>query len=134
MSRQRTPDSLLRSALVANVAFSVISGTLMILGAGPLGRLLGFEEPFLLAAIGGGLLIFAAGVLHNARRESVNRLEALATIVGDLAWVAGSVLVIVAGPLSTTGNWLVAIVADVVLVFALLQTHGLYHLWRRQPA
>ena len=76
----------LRLALLANSAFSGISGAAMTLGHQPLAQLMGIEPPLLLAAIGTGLLIFAASVFHNSRREVVSRLEALATIIGDLAW------------------------------------------------
>ena len=134
MSQPKAPDSTLRLALLANAAFSAVSGATMILGSAPLGRLIGFDQPLLLAAVGAGLLVFAGGVYHNARRETVSRLEALATVIGDFAWVAGSALLIAIGPLSGVGNWLVAIVADVVLLFAALQSYGLYKLRQRQPA
>jgi hypothetical protein len=41
------------------------------------------------------------------------------------AFVVNWLSVIALGVLTTTGNWLVAIVAEVVLLFGILQIHGL---------
>ncbi|MGH7455699.1 MAG: hypothetical protein ACRENG_30365, partial [bacterium] len=60
--------------------------------------------------------------------------EAWLAVVLDAAWVIGSAILIFAGTLSTTGNWLVAIVADIVLLFAVLQFFGIRRLQQQQPA
>ena len=43
----------------------------------------------------------------------------------NIAWVVASLAVIAAGWLSAAGNWAVGLVADVVLIFAILQAVGL---------
>ncbi|GAB4151839.1 MAG: hypothetical protein Tsb009_27380 [Planctomycetaceae bacterium] len=116
---------LLRVSLFSNAVFSSVSGVCFIAASGPLAALIGLEFPMILVAIGVSLVAFAAGLVLNAKRPTVNQREAWIAVVLDLAWVVGSVVVIFTGVLSTTGNWAVAIVADVVLVFAILQFRGL---------
>ena len=43
----------------------------------------------------------------------------------DLAWVIGSYPLLFVVPFSTTGKWIVGIVAEVVLLFALMQWLGI---------
>lgn len=114
---------LLRRALAANAIFSALSGAILLLASNRLEQLLGTSVS--LVPLGAMLLIYAAGLLWNARRENVSRMEAWIAVALDVAWVAGSAIVIFAGVLSATGNWIVAIVADVVLLFAVLQLIGL---------
>ena len=79
----------------------------------------------ILIGIGVALLVYAAGLFRNSAREKVNRTEAYLAVIMDTAWVAGSAVIIFLGILSTTGNWIVAGVADIVLVFGALQYYGL---------
>ena len=50
-----------------------------------------------------------------------------AVIIVDLLWVADSAALLVTGwlPLTVAGQWIIAIVADVVLLFAIWQYFGL---------
>lgn len=129
MNEFATPRSnLLRNSLRGNAAFSILSGTLLILTASPLATWLGSGPPIILTIIGLSLLIFAAGLVHNASRETINILEAKAAVALDGLWVLGSYAIIALGLLSTKGNWLVAMVADVVLVFSILQYFGIRNL------
>ncbi len=116
-------SNLLKRALTANAIFSALSGAILLLASERLAQLLGTSVS--LVPLGAMLLIYAAGLLWNARRENVSRMEAWIAVALDVAWVAGSAIVIFAGVLSATGNWIVAIVADVVLLFAVLQLIGL---------
>lgn len=52
----------------------------------------------------------------------------LAAVVLNAAWVAGSVALVVAGPLTLLGNVAVMAVALAVLVFGLLEAEGLRRL------
>lgn len=61
----------------------------------------------------------------NAVRKKVNLVETWIAVALDFVWLTGSVIVILVGTLNSTGNWVVAILADIVLMFALLQYWGL---------
>ena len=88
----------------------------------------------MVSGIGVSLLVFAVGLLRNSSRLEVNQAEAWTAVAMDLAWVAGSVAVISTGALTVGGNWLVAVVADVVLLFAVLQVMGLRRVRFARPA
>ena len=134
-----TPSpTLLRRALQGNAVFSTLSGALFILAARPIGAFLGGSIPaWLLVATGVSLLLFAAGLAHNSRREMVSLTEAKIAVGMDMAWVMASVLAVVfanALGLSRPGTWAVIGVADVVLVFAVLQTLGVRRHRRSMPS
>ncbi len=120
---------LLRMSLLSNALFSTVSGVAFIVASGPIAAAIGLPYPGILVAIGVSLLLFAAGLFTNARRDNVNLTEARVAVALDFAWVVGSAVVIAAGVLNTTGNWAVAMVADLVLAFAILQYVGI----RRMP-
>ncbi|MGH7600784.1 MAG: hypothetical protein ACREOI_30885 [bacterium] len=134
MITSNSPSKLLRRTLQANAAFSALSGIIAIAGAKPLSLLLGVNVSLLLIGMGIALLAYAAVLFLNARRESIKLPEAWLAVVLDAAWVIGSAILIFAGTLSTTGNWLVAIVADIVLLFAVLQFFGIRRLRQQRPA
>lgn len=123
--RAYVPESLLlRRVLQANSAFSVISGVTLVAAAAPISRLFGVGQPAILIGVGVLLLAFAVGLFLNSRREALNETEVVTAIAMDAAWVAGSIILIGLGVLSTAGNWAVAILAAVVLLFAILQAIG----------
>ena len=122
--------NMLRLALRGNGVFSILSGISFVALSGPISRAIGLEYPMIMVAIGLGLLIFAGALFFNAARSEISRLEAALAVAGDIAWVLGSGVIIALGILTTTGNWAVAIVADVVLLFAILQFIGLRRLSR----
>ena len=125
MSESNTrSEQLLRTALKSNGVFSTVTGMAFIVAAGPIAERIGLDYPWLLMVIGASLLIFAFGLFRNAMAASVDLLEARIAVALDFAWVLGSVVVVALGVLSTTGNWGVAIVADIVLVFAIAQAIG----------
>lgn len=127
--------SLLRRALQLNGAFSGASGVALIVGASPLAAFLGIPNALVLAAIGAGLLVYAAGLWRNARRDAIRVIEARVAVAMDVAWVVGSGLVLVAFAepigLTVAGKWCIALVADVVLAFAVAQMIGLRRLTAR---
>lgn len=116
---------MLRLALRGNGVFSLLSGTAFAVASTRISEVIGLEYPIILMAVGLGLIAFAGALFFNAARAEISRLEAAAAVVGDAAWVLGSGVVIALGVLTTTGNWAVAIVADVVLLFAILQYLGI---------
>jgi len=120
----------LRRSLLANAAFSGLSGLVFLAATQPLAAFLGLSEPWTLTVVAVSLLLFAGGLFLNARRPVVRRAEAWAAVALDFGWVLGSGIVIWTGVLSVPGNWAVAAVADVVLLFAILQVVGLGKLRR----
>ncbi len=115
----------LRRALLGNGVFSLISGIILIVTAKPLSELFGLSMSAILTGLGVSLLLYAAGLFRNALQEEICQTEALLAVILDAAWVVGSVVLITTGILTRTGNWTAAIVADVVLLFAVLQFIGL---------
>ncbi len=131
MNTQPAKTNLLRRVLQANGVFSMLSGLVIIASARPLASLLGLQESLTLTIVAISLLIFAATLFWNARRENINPVDVWLAVSLDAAWVVGSAVLIFTGLLSVAGNWLVAIIADIVLIFAALQFYGLRKL-RRQ--
>lgn len=129
-----TRSMLLRRALQANGAFSALSGIALVVAAGPVAKLLGLDAPAILTALGACLLVYATALFLNAVRATPNLLEAWIAVILDLGWVAGSGVLILAGLLTPAGNWMVAMVADVVLLFAVLQLCGIRKLQRQRVA
>ena len=117
---------LLRRALRGNAVFSTLCGVALLIAGGLLEPVLGVPS-LALRLVGLSLLPFAFGLWQNAARASVRRAEAWVAVALDLAWVAGSAALVFANlwPLSSTGTWAVLGVAEVVLVFAVLQALGL---------
>lgn len=125
-----TRSQLLQRALQGNALFSAMSGLGFLLAPGWLARITGVRPAAAFTVVGVGLVGYAAWLWLNTRKEPVPRSTALAAIVGDSLWVIASVIVLVSGmlPLTTAGKWGVALVADVVGVFAILQLIGLRRL------
>jgi len=123
---KQSNQALLRRALLGNAAFSTLCGVTLLVAAGSLAPLLGIPT-LALRITGLALLPFAFGLFQNARREKVQRGEAWLAVVLDGAWVLGSAALVLADlwPLQTAGVWAVLVVAEVVLLCAILQAVGL---------
>jgi hypothetical protein len=122
-SKQR--QQLLRMALIGNALFSTISGLTLVLAGRWVVRLLGLPEAVNLLTMGISLLVFAVTLLFFARKKPIKLLDAWIAVLLDLAWVIGSYPLLFVVPFSTTGKWIVGIVAEVVLLFALVQWLGI---------
>jgi hypothetical protein len=118
-------QQLLRRALLANASFSTISGLVLVFAQRWVVRLLGLPEPINLISLGIGLLVFAAILVLFARKNPVKLLDAWIAVILDAAWVIGTYPLLFVVPFSTSGKWVVAIVAEVVMVFALVQWLGI---------
>jgi hypothetical protein len=123
-------SSFLRSSLQIDGVASGLCGVLLLAGAGPLASLMGLAGPGIARMVGALLVVYAAALLWNGARATVSRGGALAAVVLNAAWVAGSALVILDGPLTALGNLAVAAVAVAVLLFAILEAVGLARLRR----
>jgi hypothetical protein len=122
-SEQRA--SLLRKALIGNAVFSTLSGLTILFAQKWVLRILGLSPDLSLAILGVGLLVFAATLLINARRSQLKKSDAWIAVCMDLAWVIGSYVLIFVIPFSTGGKWVVGMIAELVLLFAVLQFLGI---------
>jgi len=118
----------LRNSLLGNSAFSTISGLIFAFGAAPVASFSGIEQPLLVGAVGAGLLFFAGFVAFVATRPAIDPKAAMAIVGGDLAWVVGTVPIVLLELLSANGILAAIAIADVVLVFAGLQYYGVRRL------
>ena len=120
-------SSLLKNALFGDSAFSFISGLAFLLFSKAIASLLGVSASWIIPAIGVGVIVYAIEIYLAARAEPVHMGIARFAVYGNLVWVLGSALLIFANlvPFSTAGKWTIAIIADVVLVFAIFQYIGL---------
>jgi hypothetical protein len=127
-------QKLLRRALQGNALFSVISGMVILAMNRTLVEFLGLPSNSSLTALGIGLLGYAGWLLWNARREKIKIVDAWIAVVLDMVWVVGSYALLFAVRLSGGGKWAVALVAELVFVFGVMQWLGLRRIGRsRQP-
>ena len=134
---EQTSDKqkLLRRALQGNALFSVISGALVLAINRTLVEFLGLPSSASLTPLGIGLLVYAGWLLWNARREKIRIVDAWMAVALDMVWVVGSYALLFAVRFSSSGRWVVALVAEAVLVFAVMQWLGLRRVGRsRQVA
>jgi hypothetical protein len=118
-------QQLLRGALLANASFSTISGLVLVFAQRWVVRLLGLPETINLIPLGISLLVFAAALVLFARKKPIKLLDAWIAVILDAAWVIGSYPLLFVVPFSTSGKWVVGIVAELVMVFALVQWLGI---------
>jgi hypothetical protein len=119
--------TLLRRVLQADTIFSALSGLAFIVGAGPIGRFLGVDAPLVLAALGVGLLLYAAFLGRTAAQAQIDRRAVITAMVLDDLWIVGSIILLLTNwiAFSVAGKWAIGITADIVLVIAILKFIGL---------
>lgn len=127
MNEARSPSRLLHRALRGNAVFSSVSGLSLAAGTAVLTPWLGLPSPWIPAVIGVGLIGFAAYVWRTAVPDRPSPAAVRFIVASDAAWVLGTVLLLALAPtwLSEPGRWAAIAVADLVLVFAVLQALGL---------
>ena len=123
----RPETNFLKYAIRGNALFSGISGLTLALLARGVSVLTGIQPPLAITITGLILIGYAAWLWRLTNQPAIPPASAWLVIALDVLWVVGSVLAILAGwsPLNQTGKWLVAILADVVGLFAVLQYLGL---------
>jgi hypothetical protein len=130
MTTQSTTRSgasdLARTVLRGNALFSGVSGAALVLGARPIAGFLGWNAPLALAATGVVLIGYAAYLFWATAQEQLDRRIVLAAVL-DIGWVIGSAVLLLGGllPLTTAGKWAIALIAEVVAIFAALQLYAL---------
>ena len=117
----------LKNALLSDSALSFISGVAFLLFSRAIAGFVGLPSSWIILALGIGFIIYAIELYLAAKSEPVNTSIAKFAVYLNLAWVLGSAVLIFANlvHLTIAGKWAMAIIADVVLVFAILQYVGL---------
>ncbi len=118
-------QGLLKKALTGNAVFSVVSGVAILFANRWLAKFLGLPDKANLAILGLSLIVYAAILWFNARRPKIKISDAWIAVIMDAVWVVGSYTLILMVPFSVSGKWVVALVAEVVLAFAVLQWLGI---------
>src|SRR6516225_8743488 len=113
--------------------FSGISGVLILAVNPILVEFLGLPRSVSLNPLGIGLLGYAGWLLWNARREKIKIVDAWIAVILDIVWVVGSYAVLFAVRFSSGGKWAVALVAELVFLFAVMQWLGLRRIGRGGP-
>ena len=130
-------DRLLRRTLWGNAIFSIVSGAVLAIFAGPFAAIaahepmavMGLDLAIVFELVGLGVIAFGALCAWIASRPSMPQGLARVIFAADLAWVAGSVLV-----LALPASWTTAGIAGIVVValivadLALLEYLGLRRL------
>jgi hypothetical protein len=106
----RAEASLLRRALLANAAFSSICGALIMMFDMRIASLM-TNFHYHLWPLGLMLLGFAASLVWFSTRPTISSAWVTSVIVADLAWVAGTVGLLVGwhGMLTAAGLWILSV-------------------------
>jgi len=134
MNRTASGDqNFLKKALTGNATFSAVCGVLILLADRQLVAFLGLPNQVSLALLGVCLIVYAGSLWLNARRSKIRIAEAWVAVSLDAMWVIGSYLLIFVVPFSSGGKWMIALVAEAVLAFAVLQLLGIRRVQRAEP-
>jgi hypothetical protein len=118
-------QNLLKKALTGNAVFSVLSGVAILFANRWLVEFLGLPANVSLAILGVSLIVYAVILWLSARRPKIRVTDAWVAIIMDAVWVVGSYVLIFVVPFSVGGKWVVALVAELVLAFAIVQWLGI---------
>jgi putative effector of murein hydrolase len=79
-------------------------------------------EKVSLVILGASLIAYATILWLNARRPKIKLTDAWVAVIMDVIWVCALIFVV---PFSVGGKWVVALVAELVLAFAVWQWLGI---------
>ena len=127
-----TNSSLLKNALYGNSAFSFISGLAFLLFSKGVAAFLGISASWVILVLGVGLMLYGWQIFNAVQSSPINTAFARFAVYADLIWVVLSALLIFTNfiAFTTAGKWGIAVVADIVLTFAILQYVGLKRIAR----
>ncbi|MBL0743123.1 hypothetical protein [Chryseolinea lacunae] len=116
----------LRNVLLINAISSGATGFLLVVFPGFIANLFAVDAVMPFAEVGIFLLVFAAFVLYESRRKTVNVSRIYGIVAADTLWVIASALLLGIRPVafSVLGNLFVAGVALWVAAMAYLQFRG----------
>jgi hypothetical protein len=122
---------LLRRALAVNAWITAANAVAFLAGGHLLAPIFGLPASTLWV-LGAALLAFAAHARHVARKPAPSRGEALYFVAADVAYVAGSVVVLLGFPnlMTGLGRLFFAAAADVVALLAVAEYAGLRRMSR----
>lgn len=120
-------SNLLRNALYGNSIFCSTSGLSFVIFSKPISNFLGLSTSWVILVLGIILVLYGLEVFVFARKEKISEGFAKFVIAADIAWVIGSAILIFSSliPFTIAGKWAIAMIADIVLVFAIVQFVGL---------
>lgn len=129
-------DRLLRRTLWGNAVFSIASGAVLAIFAGPFAgaaahapvTLLGLDLVIVLELLGVGVIAFGGLCAWVGSRPALPQAWARVIFAADLAWVAGSALVLLVPSWTTAGIAGIVVVALIVADLAILEYLGLRRL------
>ncbi|CAM1374685.1 hypothetical protein [Tenacibaculum xiamenense] len=115
----------LQKALKVNALFSGTSGIIMILLNNQIANLFGTTNNTIFLVIGLILVYFSITIWYEIKKQ--RRLAVLWIIIQDYAWVLGSLILMVFNPfeITLTGNFIIGIIALIVLYMGVNQMNGL---------
>lgn len=127
ISSTQDKAKLLRTALLGNSIFCLLSGLDFVLFSRPVASFLGLSSPSVILVLGIVLVAYSLVAYSQSRTQPLNLSFARFAVLADLLWVIGSAALIFTNlvDFSTAGKWAIAIIADIVLVFAIAQFVGL---------
>lgn len=128
MIQATAPEDLLRKSLRGNAIFSTLCGLVFVFASGPIAGFLGELHPLLVLAVGLQLLLFAGALVWLASKPGISVPLSIGVIVADLLWLLGSIAIVYADLLTRGGAALALVLADVVLLLAILQSLGVHRL------
>ncbi len=128
------PAPLLVRAIQADAAYCAAGGIGAILAAGTLAGWLGVA-PGAVLGLGVFLLVYAGTLFWLAATGRVTSRLGWLTVLGNAAWIDGSLLLLFTDwlPLTPAGRWLIGLVGLGVLIFALFQAAGAWQMGRQSP-
>jgi len=130
-------DRLLPRTLWGNAVFSIVSGAGLAIFAGPFARaaaqapveVMGLDLAIVLELLGLGMIALGALCAWVASRRTLPEAWARAIFAADLAWVAGSALVLaLPAAWTTVGSAGIVVLALAVADLAILEYLGLRRL------
>jgi hypothetical protein len=129
----RSKASFLTTVLRADGVFSLVSAAVTILASGPVAEMIGLETPGALVVLSLVLLGYGAMLLFFEDRSPANRRVAQIAVVLNMLWVIDSYAGLLVGffPVNTAGKWAIALIAEAVFVFGVLQIVALRRLSKR---
>ena len=129
-----TSPSFLHRVLVLDAALCLAAGLALLAGAGVVAGLLGLPAGLLRGA-GLALLPVAAFIVWLVRQPTPPRPALQALVALNLAWVAGSLVLLVSGWVSPTllGTGFVLAQAAMVAAFAVLESRALRQAGQPRP-
>jgi hypothetical protein len=128
---QSSEAALLRRALQSDALFSLLSSLIFIFAASPVARFLGQSVPsWIILAIGVSFLPFVYTLYWIASDIQMRWRYGRYIAVMNAVWFVASYLVLLAGwsQFTVAGRWFIALQAEVIFVFCVLEIIGLRRL------